>query len=87
MNSSDLQPWQAQAIHAAVRPALAYLHRLRERMNRRGFPDNDPLYRLICRAYNSLHALFVETDYLSCKGGVGRPAKEQRSGRPGAPFY
>jgi hypothetical protein len=72
MDSSNLATWQAKALHAALRPALGFLHRLRERMEKRGFPLNDKLLRLTATAYDALHSLFVELHYMSCKSGVGR---------------
>ena len=32
MDSTKIKPWQAKLINAALRPALGYLCRLRERM-------------------------------------------------------
>ena len=51
---------------------LGYLFRLRQRMDKRGFSPDDPLYQLVVNAYDALHPLTVELHYLSCKEGVGR---------------
>jgi hypothetical protein len=61
-------------MYAALRPALGYLYRLRERMEKQGFPPNDKLLKLTDAAYNAIHALTVELHYLSCESGVGRPS-------------
>lgn len=51
-------------------PAMGYLHRLRERMDRTGFTPDDKLLGLTTRAYDALHHLCVELHYRSCSGGV-----------------
>jgi hypothetical protein len=73
MDSGTIERWQAAKLLKTLRPMLGYLYRLRERMDKVGFISSDPLYRRVCRAYDSLHALTVELHYLSCKGvGKGR---------------
>ena len=67
-----MKPWQAKALYAAIRPALGYLCRLRDRMEKRGFSPTDKLVRLTVTAYDALHALSIELHYLSCEAGVGR---------------
>jgi len=62
-------------MNAALRAALGYLCRLRERMEKRGFPPNDKLLKLIVAAYNAMHSLTVELQYMSCESAVGRPTK------------
>jgi hypothetical protein len=56
----------------AVQPTVGYLYRLREGMTRVGFLPSDPLFKRVDRAYDALHALFVELDYLACEGGGRR---------------
>ena len=68
MKASDLTTEQAKAIKDRIAPMLAYLHRLKARMDERDFLPNDPLYILVANARESLHSLSVE---LSCSG-VGR---------------
>jgi hypothetical protein len=75
MDSTKIKPWQAKLMYATLRPALGYLCRLRERMERRGFPPNDKLLKLTEAAYNAIHSLTVELHYMSCEGGVGRETK------------
>ena len=72
MNSRDLKPWQAEAIRRSLQPKIAYLHRLLRRMETKGFPPGDPYFVKVRDAYNAMHSLFVETHYMSVKGGVGR---------------
>ena len=72
MDSGTIERWQAARLRDAVRPTLGYLYRLRERMTRVGFLPSDPLFQRVDRAYNAMHALFVELHYLSCEGGGRR---------------
>ena len=73
MKSTDLTPDQAHAIHKRLRPMVAYLLLLEERMEQRDFPRDDKLYQLVKRAHNALHDLFLETHELGCKGVGRRP--------------
>ena len=54
-----------KAVKDRIAPMLAYLHRLKARID---FLPDDPLYVLVTDARESLHSLWVE---LSCSG-VGR---------------
>ena len=61
---------------ATVRRQLRYLGKLRDRMNARGFPPNDPLYLAATGAFNAVHALSVELHYMTCAPGTaGNRAK------------
>lgn len=72
MDSSNLKTWQAERIHKRLMPTLGYLHTLHRRMDQLGFPsEHDRLYRLVQNAHDALHALCVETHYMSCGHGVG----------------
>jgi hypothetical protein len=51
---------------------LGDLYRLRRRMEQTLDP-NDPLFLLVCQAYDVLHSLSVHLHYRSCEGGVGPP--------------
>jgi hypothetical protein len=75
MDSTSIKPRQATLMYGAVKPAVTYLYRLRERMERRGFPPNDKLLKLTDAAYKAVHALAVELHYMGCESGVGRPTK------------
>ena len=66
---------QAKTINKSLFPSLNYLYRLRERMEKVGFPHDDKLYILVCKAYDAVRALHGETHYLSCDG-VGMPKKD-----------
>jgi hypothetical protein len=76
VKSEELTPEQAAAIKDRVAPMLAYLHRLKARMDERDFLPSDPLYSLVTTARESIHALWVETHYMACGHGVGRVPKE-----------
>jgi hypothetical protein len=76
MAGKRVEHWQAGKVKEAVGPMVGYLYRLLRRMEKVGFGRADRLYDLATQAYDALHALSVETHYLSCKGGVGRPANE-----------
>lgn len=65
MDSRDLDAQQAQRIVYQLRPSVWYLHRLQKRMERRGFPGNDPLYRKVLETQDKLSQLVVELHYLS----------------------
>jgi hypothetical protein len=57
---------QAEAINAAATVNLGYLHRLRERMVKAGFPHDDRLLKLVENAYDATQRLFMALHYLSC---------------------
>ena len=65
---------KAKKIAESLQPSLGYLFRLHQRMEKRGFLPSDPYYQLVCRAYDAMHVLCVQTHYLSCNG-VGRPRR------------
>jgi hypothetical protein len=75
VTSDDLTRAQADAMLASVRRQLRYLGRLRDRMNERGFPPNDPLHLAVTGAFNAVHALSVELHYLTCAPGTAGRAK------------
>ena len=54
---------------------LNYLGRLKRRMVQRGFLSGDPLLEAVVQAENAVHALHVQTHYLSCGEVVGRQRK------------
>jgi hypothetical protein len=76
MDSQSLAPGQAKPLSKALFPLLNYLLRLKTRMEAVGFLPDDKLYGLVRKAYEDVHALSVEVHYLSCGGGVNKPAKE-----------
>ena len=74
MNRDDITKSLAKKICQALFPPTNYLLRLRHRMESRGFPMEDPLYKAVCAAYEAVNRLRIEMHYLSCDG-VGRPRK------------
>ena len=72
MDSDAITKDQAKKLLKVVAPAKAYLHRLRERMEKVGFPPDDKLYLKVCKAQDALHDLWVSLHYLSVDG-AGRP--------------
>jgi hypothetical protein len=76
MDSRDISRAQAEQMRDRLRTYANYLHRVRRRMDRRGFPLSDELLLATDRAYDEARGLVMTLHYLSCKSGVGRPAKE-----------
>jgi hypothetical protein len=76
MDRESIKKSQAAIINKSLFRNLNYLLRLRERMQQVGFPQDDKLYLLVCKAYDAVHALHIETHYLSCDG-VGNPRKDE----------
>lgn len=71
MDSKDLQPRQDHIIGQALFRHVNYLYRLKSRMEKVGFMPNDPLFRDVAEAYDAVHKLSVQAQYLSCSSGVG----------------
>ena len=76
MSGDELTTEQAKIISDGLYPGANYLSRLQRRMEKAGFPGNDPLYLKVCKARDAMQELCMEAHYLSCKSGVGRPDKE-----------
>ena len=76
MRSRDLTTAQAEALMKQVGRRLRYLGRLCERMNQRGFPPNDELFKAATKAYEALHELHVKCHYAGCKEGVGKASED-----------
>ena len=75
MRSDDLIREQARALKNKLQPMLGYLNRLKKRMTYRGFPPDDELLRLVCKAEMAMHELHVATHYLvwgDCWGRMPR---------------
>lgn len=77
MNGSDLTKQQAEQLLARLWPMLRYIKALRDRMERRSFPKDDKLSRLVARIHDDMHELSVSLHYLTCDG-VGRPSRQQK---------
>ena len=78
MNADDLAADQCRKMRETLFPLANYVIRLRKRMERRGFPPGDPLYRLVAQTQENLQALTMELHYRSVGTGVGRPEKGQK---------
>jgi hypothetical protein len=83
MQSDDLTPAQARALKNKLQPMLGYLNRLKHRMRRRGFLNDDPLLAAVCQAEEAMHALHVQTHYLTCGDSVGRRGRAENANRNG----
>jgi hypothetical protein len=59
MNSNHISKAQARHVHAALAPTLCYLSRLYERLNARGFPPQDRLYRAASKAQAAMSELVM----------------------------
>lgn len=70
MDSSQLTIEQAKVMDERVRQMLGYLHALRSRIDKRGFPSADELRQKVERAHVALHSLSVTLHYMTCKSGV-----------------
>src|SRR5262245_900278 len=66
----------ADRLWAIIRPMLSYLVRLRERMEKGGFVDGDPLFELAKKAEDAVRDLSMEAQYLSSETGTGRKSRE-----------
>ena len=71
MDSKSLTREQADAMLAKVLPQLGYLYRLRERMERTGFPQDDRLYQCVTRAHGAMQDVRLALHYLTCQSRVG----------------
>jgi hypothetical protein len=77
MERDDIKRWQARKIAETLHPSLNYLFRLRQRMEKKGFAPGDPYYQMVCRAYDGVQALWVQTHYLSCEGAGATSSTEE----------
>lgn len=63
MNSRDIQPNQAEQIRRTLQPKIAYILKLKNRMENVGFPPNDPLLVRVRAAYDAMHTLYIDLHY------------------------
>jgi hypothetical protein len=77
VRSDDLTCKQAEQIKNVIGPTGGYLYRLRERIDKQGFPKDDPLRLRVEAAHNAMHSLWVELHYMSCASGCGRPDRKR----------
>ena len=68
MNADDLTKAQYAALRNKVGEMVAYLGRLNKRMGDRGFPNDDPLRRVVVSALNAVHQLHAEVQCRSIDG-------------------
>lgn len=78
MDSNQLTTEQARELHGRLSEMLGFLNRLLARMEQRGFPQSDPVYRKGTEARNSLHDLCVRVHLLSCEGRVWEGRQRSR---------
>ena len=57
MDSDDLTPEQAGILYRGLVGGMNYLLRLRTRMEKTEFKPNDPVYQMVCKAYDTMHRL------------------------------
>ena len=62
MDSTDLTPVQADALRRQIARHLTYLRRLKDRMDARGFPENDLLYVATAKAAEACEQLHRQAD-------------------------
>jgi hypothetical protein len=75
MNNDEITKEQAAQMAKVIGRSLGCLFRLRKRMADVGFPQDDPLFKLVDSAYDATHRLWVDLHYRSCgiKDMTGRP--------------
>jgi hypothetical protein len=81
MQTNDLTPGQLAALKAQVDRQLAYLNRLCERMNRRGFAPFDSVFQASLNARNAVQDLHVAIHYADVKHGVAAEADDCNDAR------
>ncbi len=79
MDCTDLTREQGAKLMRLLGRQLRTLNRLCERMNRRGFPPDDPLNRAALAARNAVQDLHTVAHYASGVAGAGRPTKSRGS--------
>jgi hypothetical protein len=80
MDSDKLSTEQAGQMRKSLFRLTNYLSRVVKRMERTGFPPNDPLFKSARRAYDAVCTFCMDLHYLSCKSGVGKSARDQQKG-------
>ena len=75
MDSKTITVRQARRIFDAYFPLGNYLVRLKCRMEKIGFPPNDPLYLAVKEADDAVNRLYLKFRKLSCKSGMGEPPR------------
>ena len=76
LNADELSRGQCRDLRNKLDPMVGYLHRLRVPMNRRGFPDDDPLMELVVTASAAMKEQHGE---IFCQAMDGKRFKPPRS--------
>jgi hypothetical protein len=76
MKPSDLPPEKIAKLREQIGRQLRYHNRLCARMQRLGWPLDDPIVREGMRARDALQDLYTATHYAGVQSGVGRPAND-----------
>jgi hypothetical protein len=63
-------------LQGRLRPYMLWLHKLRLRMERRGFPQTDSLFTAVDEAYGAARDLAMRLHYAGCASGVGQPRRQ-----------
>jgi len=66
MDSHDLTREQLDDLAEKARRLTGFLHAMKERMERRGFPVDDRLFQQTTAAFEKVHELRMALHYLSC---------------------
>ena len=59
MDSSHLTPDQRHKLLLAVADRRDYFARVRDRMRGHHWPEDDPVYHAVCRAYDAAHGVIT----------------------------
>jgi hypothetical protein len=76
ITAQTIKTEDARKINDKLAPAMRYIVKLYERMEKAGCPSDDSFRIALTRAYDAMQDLATELHYMSCKEGVGRPSKE-----------
>jgi hypothetical protein len=76
VTAQSIKTEDARKMHDKLAPAMRYIARLYERMEKVGCPPDDSFRSALTRAYDGMSHLTVELHYMSIKHGAGRPQKE-----------
>jgi len=68
MKADELSQAQCRALKNKLEPMVGYLHRLRVRMQRRGFAESDPLMELVIKASAAMNELHGEVFFRAMDG-------------------
>ncbi len=66
MQREDLTREQIETVQAKIVAQLAYLGRLRYRMERAGLPSTDKTFQFVAAAHDAIHRLRIDLRYLEC---------------------